>query len=410
MLIIKKKTIKFGCQRYNKGMIFSNIFQKKIFFIFLSYLCGMIFSKKISDIIERKDFTEDNISFLLGLEEPDRQILQQYAHAEHIKYHGDMVFFRGLVEISNICSKDCFYCGIRKSNKCIKRYELDLKEIMEAVNFADEHNFGSVVFQSGERSNDVFIKKIDKLLRAVKEETHGELGITLSLGEQTEKTYRRWFDSGAHRYLLRIETSNRELFTKIHPQNDAHSFDKRLECLKLLKKTGYQTGTGVMIGLPEQTLNDLANDILFFKEMDIDMVGMGPYIEHKDTPLFAKNYLLQPIQKRFETALNMIAVTRLVLPDINIASATALQAINPFGRELALQWGANIIMPNITPTENRKNYQLYKDKPGIYEGAEETITGLLARIEKAGKKAAFGEWGDSKHYFNRSEVNFDNIF
>ena len=359
----------------------------------------MNFSKKISEIIESKDFTKENISFLLGLEEPNRQILQQYAHTEHVKIHSDKVYFRGLVEISNICNKGCFYCGIRKNNKCVDRYELNLEEIMEAVKFADEHNFGSVVFQSGERSDKIFIEKIDKLLKAVKDETHGKLGITLSLGEQTEKTYHKWFENGAHRYLLRIETSNKELFNKIHPQNNAHSFDKRLECLKLLKKTGYQTGTGVMIGLPEQTLNDLAKDILFFKTMDIDMVGMGPYIEHKDTPLFEKKDLLHPIQKRFEMALNMIAVTRLVLPDINIASATALQAINHFGRELALHWGANIIMPNITPTENRKNYQLYKDKPGIYEGADETITGLLARIEKAGKKAAFGEWGDSKHFY-----------
>lgn len=361
-------------------------------------------SEKITNIIEIKDFTAENISFLLGLEEPERQILQKFANAEHNKYHSDKVFFRGLIEISNICNKDCYYCGIRKSNKCVKRYKLNNNEILDAVEFADEHNFGSIVLQSGERSDKSFIKRIGKLIKYIKEQTHGNLGITLSLGEQSENTYRQWFESGAHRYLLRIETTNKELFQKIHPQNDTHSFEKRLECLNLLKKTGYQTGTGVMIGLPEQTLNDLANDILFFKAMDIDMVGMGPYIEHKDTPLFEKTDLLQPIQKRFETALNMIAVTRLVLPDINIASATALQAINPFGRELALQWGANIIMPNITPTENRKNYQLYKDKPGIFEGAEETITGLLERIEKTGKQVAFGEWGDSIHYYNRGKM------
>jgi len=355
----------------------------------------------ISEILKTKSFSAENLAILLALEEPHRQILQKYAHGETTKRHGNKVFFRGLVEFSNICGKDCYYCGIRKSNRNVHRYELTEEEILEAVKFAYENDYGSVVFQSGERSDKTFVEKIDKLLRATKKITNGKLGITLSLGEQSEETYRRWFDGGAHRYLLRIETSNKKLFKQIHPNNDTHSFEKRLECLNILKETGYQTGTGVMIGLPNQTIDDLANDILFFKEMDIDMVGMGPYIEHKETPFYENRDVLLPIQRRFEISLNMIAALRLVLPDINIASATALQAINPLGREMGLQWGANIVMPNITPTKNRENYQLYKDKPGIDEGAQETISGLLQRIKDAGKEVAFGEWGDSKRYFKR---------
>jgi len=359
----------------------------------------MNLTQKITKIIENKEFSEENITLLLSLEGAERQILQKCADSEAIKNHDNKVFFRGLIEISNICSKDCYYCGIRKSNLCVKRYELNTKEIIESVQFAFEHKFGSIVLQSGERSDKVFVKKIENLIQTIKEVSNGKLGITLSLGEQNEKTYRRWFELGAHRYLLRIETSNQDLFKKIHPKNANNLYENRLKCLKTLKNIGYQTGTGVMIGLPEQTLNDLAKDILFFRDMDIDMVGMGPYIEHEETPLFEKRDLLLPIQKRFDMTLNMIAVLRIVLPDINIASATALQAINPSGREIALLWGANIIMPNITPTENRKNYQLYKNKPGINEGSEDTMTGLLMRINKTGKKVAFNEWGDSKHYF-----------
>ena len=360
--------------------------------------------EKVEKIILQKDFSEENLAFLIGLREPFNQMLQKYADIENRRFHGDTVHFRGLIEISNICIKNCYYCGIRNSNHNVERYILDDKDILDAVDFAFKYQFGSIVFQSGERSDDIFINKIDNLLQIIKKKTGGKLGITLSLGEQTEETYRRWFDSGAHRYLLRIEATNRELFENIHPFDSNHSFESRFECLNLLKKIGYQTGTGVMIGLPGQTMSDLADDIMFFKSLDVDMVGMGPYIEHKDTPLFEKLDLLWPINRRFEIALNMIAVLRIVMPDINIASATALQAIDPEGREKALQWGANIIMPNITPTENRKNYILYKNKPGIDESADDVVSGLLSRIKSVGKDVAFSEWGDSKHYYNRNKT------
>jgi len=314
---------------------------------------------------------------------------------------GNKVYFRGLIEFSNICSKDCYYCGIRKSNDSVIRYDSTDKEILDACQFAWENRFASVVLQSGEISSSVFIKRIDNLLKKIKQLSNNELGITLSCGEQSRETYLRWFESGAHRYLLRIESSNPDLYYKIHPKNSTHLFEKRLESLQFLKETGYQVGTGVMIGLPFQTYEDLANDLLFLKKIDIDMCGMGPYIEHEDTPLYKHRDLLMSKQERFDLALNMIAVLRLLMPDINIAAATALQAIDPAGREKALAVGANIIMPNLTPVNYREEYQLYEDKPCLDEDKELCRNCLEARIEMSGSEIGYGEWGDSKHFSRR---------
>ena len=314
---------------------------------------------------------------------------------------GNKVYFRGLIEFSNICSKDCLYCGIRKSNTNVIRYDSTDEEILDACRFAWEHQFASVVLQSGEISSPVFIKRVDILLRKIKQLSNSELGITLSCGEQTRETYLRWFESGAHRFLLRIESSNPDLYYKIHPNNKKHSFEKRLEALQFLKETGYQVGTGVMIGLPFQTYEDLADDLLFLKKIDIDMCGMGPYIEHEDTPLYKYRNLLMSKQKRFDLALNMIAVLRLLMPDINIAAATALQAIDPAGREKSLAIGANIIMPNLTPVNYRKEYQLYEDKPCLDEDKELCRNCLEARIEMSGCEIGYDEWGDSKHFYHR---------
>ncbi len=293
----------------------------------------------------------------------ERTALLKRARETKIRTVGNKVYFRGLIEFSNICSKDCLYCGIRKGNEKVLRYEARDEEILDACRFALENRFGSVVLQSGELSSPAFVKRVDGLLKKIKQLSDNKLGITLSCGEQSLETYKRWFESGAHRYLLRIESSNPDLYYKIHPRNENHSYERRLECLDFLKEAGYQMGTGVMIGLPFQTFDDLADDLLFLKKIDIDMCGMGPYIEHADTPLYELRHLLMTKQERFDLALNMIAVLRLLMPDINIAAATALQAIDPAGREKALAVGANIIMPNLTPCEYREEYQLYEINP-----------------------------------------------
>lgn len=357
--------------------------------------------KTINEILNQEEFSKEDIVTLLKTNELERQ--QLFARAAEVKTHfvGNKVYYRGLIEFSNICSKNCYYCGIRAGNKNTERYEIDEEDIIKAVQYAHKERFASVVFQSGERTDKAFIDKVDRMIRRSKELTNNEIGITLSLGEQTEETYHRWFESGAHRYLLRIESTNRELFYKIHPENSKHSYDERIEALYALKRVGYQVGTGVMIGLPFQTMEDLADDVLFFKQFDIDMNGMGPYVEHSETPLYEVRDTLMPQIDRFYLALKMIAIVRIVLKDINIAAATALQAIDPMGREKALKVGANVIMPNVTPTIHRKDYQLYENKPCIYEGADDCIGCLEARISMVGDEIGYGEWGDSEHFKER---------
>ncbi len=354
--------------------------------------------KTFSEILQNKDFTREELVLLLNSEGEERQQLFQQAQDIKLQAVGNKVYFRGLVEFSNICSKDCLYCGIRKSNDKVIRYEASDEEILEVCRFAWINRFGSVVLQSGENSSPAFVQRINLLLRKIKETSNNELGITLSCGEQSPETYREWYESGAHRYLLRIESSNPDLYRKIHPDNEFHSFDRRLQALTDLKAAGYQVGTGVMIGFPFQTLEDLADDLLFFKRMDIDMVGMGPYIEHEDTPMYQFRNQLKTKQQRFDLALKMVATLRLLMPDINIAAATALQAIDPAGREKALTIGANILMPNLTPCIYRKEYQLYENKPCLDEDAELCRNCLEARIELAGCEIGYGEWGDSKHF------------
>lgn len=338
---------------------------------------------------------------LLQAEGAEQEELFRIAREIRDSLLGNIVYFRGLVEFSNVCAKDCYYCGIRRSNSSVVRYDIPDEEILEACRFAWSKGFGSVVLQSGELSSPAFVKRVDRLLREIKAFSNNELGITLSCGEQTRETYRRWFESGAHRYLLRIEATNPDLYARIHPADGLHSFRQRLDSVMLLKESGYQVGTGVMIGLPFQTMDDLAGDLLFFREMDIDMCGMGPYVEHENTPLYQYHHMLAPKKNRFFLALKMIAVLRLMMPDINIAAATALQAIDPDGREKGLSAGANIIMPNLTPVKYRDGYLLYENKPGLDQDAEFTTKHLTESIREAGCRLGLGEWGDSKHFSRR---------
>jgi biotin synthase len=238
-------------------------------------------------------------------------------------------------------------------------------------------------------------------LHKIKELSCGELGVTLSVGEHEPEVYKRWYDAGAHRYLLRVESTSQALYNKIHPNDSKHNFKRRIECLKSLQDIGYQTGTGVMIGLPFQTMDDLAGDLLFMKEFNIDMCGMGPYIEHADTPLIEHSENLLPLKERFDLTLKMIAIIRIMMKDINIVAATALQAIDPIGREKAVKIGANILMPNITPGKYRDSYKLYDNKPCTDDSAEDCQSCLEARVSLADAEVIYGEWGDSKHYFER---------
>ena len=355
----------------------------------------------LSYLLSKNNFDKSDIIQLLSLTEKD-DIEQLYKQAYKIKTEnvGNKVYFRGIIEFSNICAKDCYYCGIRKSNQSVDRFIMEKQEIINSAIWAYEAGYGSIVLQSGEREDNQFADFVEELLLEIKEKTDNKLGITLSLGEQTEETYKRWFNAGGHRYLLRIETSNKSLYQSLHPENHGH--EKRIECINSLKRLGYQTGTGVMIGLPNQTIEDLANDILFFEENDIDMIGMGPFIPHHDTPLSNSLGEFNDYKEgQLELALKMIAVARIYLKDVNIASTTALQALDHSGREMGLQAGANIIMPNVTDTKYREKYQLYDNKPCMDENSTMCKACLGNRVKSVGETIGYNEWGDSPHYKKR---------
>jgi len=360
-------------------------------------------SESIETILQKEEFSHSDLCTLLNAKGADRTKLFSLASEIKKQFVGNKVYFRGLVELSNICSKNCLYCGIRAGNTKPDRYMVSEEEVLDAARFALENGYGSMVLQSGERCDERFIETVTGLVSKIKELSDGKLGITLSMGEQTEKTYREWFASGAHRYLIRIETSDRELYYKIHPNNKKHDFDIRINALKMLRKIGYNVGSGVMIGLPFQTIDHLAGDLLFLKQLDVDMVGMGPFIEHEETPLFEFKDQLWPKNERFDISLKMVALLRIMMKDINIAATTAMQAIDNQGREKALKVGANIIMPNLTPLKYREDYLLYEDKPCLDEDASECRNCLEARIHMAGDEIGFNEWGDSKHFAKRKE-------
>lgn len=354
----------------------------------------------INGILEQKAFTREDIITLLGLKGDNQQLLINKARKLTNDRIGNKVYFRGLIEYSNICVKNCFYCGIRKENREQHRYTMRDDEVLACARFAYKYDYGSIVIQTGERNDKDFVDKIEFLIKEIKNQSDNKLGITLSLGEQSYETYKRWFEAGAHRYLLRIETSNRDLYQRYHPSNEEHSFDKRIEALNMIKQAGYQLGTGVMIGLPGQSIEDLADDILFLKGFDVDMVGMGPYIEHEHTPMYLDPDLTLTKEERFDLSLNMIATLRLVMPDINMAATTAMQAIDPAGREKAIMAGANIVMPNLTPVKYRESYMLYEGKPCLDEDASKCTSCLIMRIKSTGSEVALGEWGDSMHFLN----------
>lgn len=348
------------------------------------------------------------------------EALREEAYRVKVATIGPEVYLRGLIEVSNICVKNCLYCGIRRGIRC-QRYELSEDEVLATAQIAARRHFGSVVIQGGERTDAAFVRKITRLLKAIKSIDTGEdppLGITLSLGEQSRDVYEEWFDAGAHRYLLRIESSNPDLFRKIHPDDPLHSYDRRLQALYDLKEIGYQAGTGAMIGMPFQTAADMADDLLFFKEFDAPMVGMGPYNPHPDTPLTISGAPYPSAERRFSLGLKMIALLRLLMPDINIAAATALEVLDPRGREKGLLSGANVIMPNITPEEQMVKYNLYDRKTLLRDclssvDPSKRDTHICRNCVfpfcslgdgLSGQKIVigYGRWGDSKH-FRRKE-------
>lgn len=288
---------------------------------------------------------------------------------------GDEVHLRGLIEFSNICKRQCKYCGLRSSNKEIERYRMLKDEILLYAKKAVNMGYQTLVLQSGE--DDYY--DTDKMVEIIREIKKFDVALTLSIGEKTYDEYKAFKDAGADRYLLRIETTDEELYKNMHPNT---SFENRKRCLYDLKSLGYETGTGCLVGLPNQTTDSLANDILFFKELDADMVGIGPFIAHEQTPL-AKSP-----NGDFWLALKVMALTRINLPDINIPATTAMETLNPQGRIIALQSGANVVMPNVTSKEYRAKYEIYPGKICINENPEQCRGCIEGKIISIGRTIA----------------------
>jgi biotin synthase len=325
-----------------------------------------------------------------------QQSLHQHAVEVRNQTISNQVFLRGLIELSNQCINDCYYCGIRKSNSQVKRYALTDHQAMDAITAIHRIGISSMVLQSGERRDSEFIQGITTLIDKIKT-AFPDMHITLSLGEQSKETYQQWFDTGASRYLLRIETATQDHYRQLHPPE--MSFEYRKQCLTDLRKIGYQVGSGVMILSPLQTLDNLVADLRFLKEMDIDMCGMGPYIPHRHSPLKFPDY---SAKKALNLGLNMIALLRLLMPDINIAATTALETLSSHGRELGLSAGANVIMPQFSPAENRPDYQLYDNKPCFTVDENQLILNLIAICQRAGMIAELKDPGTAKHFLRRN--------
>lgn len=301
------------------------------------------------------------------------------------KNYGKDIFIRGLIEFTNYCKNDCFYCGIRKSNKKAQRYRLTLEEILSCCQEGYELGFRTFVLQGGE---DGFFTKerIVSLIHEIKER-YPDCALTLSIGEKPYEEYQAYKEAGADRYLLRHETADEEHYRMLHPET--LSLAHRKECLRNLKKLGFQTGAGFMVGSPGQTAQTLVKDFLFLKELQPQMVGIGPFIPHQDTPFREK------AAGTLKDTLFYLALIRLMLPKVLLPATTALGTIHPKGRELGILSGANVVMPNLSPSEVRKKYMLYDNKICTGEEAAEGIQDLKKRMQAIGCKVVTAR-GDYK--------------
>lgn len=315
--------------------------------------------------------TKEEIIQLLSDATIDEEL---FAAADRVRkcYVGDEVHLRGLIEFSNYCQQNCLYCGLRRENKTITRYRLTLDEIVGFAQKAASYGYKTIVLQSGEDPY-FTLERMQEIIRRIK-----ELGvaITLSIGEKSLEEYQAYREAGADRYLLRIETTNRKLYQELDP---GMSWENRVQCLKILRDQGWEVGTGSMVGLPGQSLETIADDILFFQEIDADMIGIGPFIPNPQTPLAearGDNFLLSR---------KVLAITRLLLPDSNIPATTAMEALNPEGRILALMSGANVVMPNVTEGDYRGLYVLYPGKICINDTPGHCRSCITGKIESIGR-------------------------
>ena len=341
-------------------------------------------TEKIVDILfEKGDISDEHLEMLIESEAPMDYLFKK-ADEKRREVYSDKVFLRGLIEISSYCKNNCLYCGIRSTNKNAKRFRLEKNEILACARHGFETGFRTFVLQGGEDGfyDDEYLKDIVSTLK----KEFPECAVTLSVGERSYESYKLLKDAGADRYLLRHETGDKDHYESLHPEN--MSFEKRVDCLKSLKKIGYQTGSGFMVGSPGQTTKTLIKDIRLLEEIQPEMIGIGPFIPHKDTPFRDEK------AGSLELTLKLIAVLRLMFPYALIPSTTALATLHSEGRIRGLLAGANVVMPNLSPKDARENYNLYDNKAHLGAESVEGIKELEKEIEKAGYRIS-RERGDA---------------
>lgn len=334
------------------------------------------------DLIKKAEeihqLTKEEIVSILNSNEYDKELLEA-ADRVRKQYVGDEVHLRGLIEFTNICKRNCLYCGLRAQNSNIKRYRLQPEEIVDLAKKAVGYGYKTLVLQGGE--DDYY--NVERMTYIIKEIKKLNVAMTLSLGEKTTEEYKAYKEAGADRYLLRIETTDKKLYEDMDP---GMSHEERIRCLEDLKALDFEVGTGCLVGLPNQTMESLAEDILFFKSINADMIGIGPFIPNEDTPLKGEK------GGDFTVSLKVMAITRLLLPDINIPATTAMESLNKQGRIIALQSGANVVMPNVTEGEYRKLYALYPGKICVNDTPGHCRSCITGKINGIGRRVS-GEYG-----------------
>ena len=340
----------------------------------------------IDKLIEKRELDEAEWTQVFSTyDQADLEYALREAHRIAIGRFGKKIYFRGIVEFTNICRNDCYYCGIRCSNHNIQRYRLDEEDILNCCRDGYEHGFRTFVLQGGE--DPYFTKeKMCGIVRDIHDE-FPDCAVTLSIGELDRDYYQALYDAGASRYLLRHETADPEHYSMLHPQK--MSCENRKRCLRDLKEIGFQTGAGIMIGTPHQKPEHIAKDMIFMHDLRPEMIGLGPFIPHKDTP-----FRDEP-RGSVDTTLLVIALCRIMFPDALIPSTTALGTVEAEGRQKGVLAGCNVVMPNLSPMEVRKKYMLYDGKVGTDMSAEAGITALRAQMEEIGYEVVVGR-GDFK--------------
>lgn len=296
---------------------------------------------------------------------------------------GDAVHLRGLIEFSNICRNDCLYCGIRRSNRQVQRYRMTDEELVETAKRAAALGFQTIVLQSGE---DMHFDQA-RMCHIIEQIKRLDVALTLSVGERGYEDYKAFRDAGADRYLMRIETTDRDLYNRLNP---GMSWERRHECLLMIRELGYELGSGIMVGLPGQTVESIADDLLYLKDIGIDMAGIGPFIPHPETPLAGE------AGGTLEQALRTMAIMRILMPDINIPATTAMESLHPQGRIMALQAGANVVMPNVTEGEYRRLYELYPGKICVNDTPAHCRSCIGLKIRSIGRTIGQGRGGHMK--------------